>query len=82
MIQSNPSPLTRQNVLAGVKVGFDPHYFPSFDAPEPRQRFSDVMYAVSGRTRVENHLITIARDELLTCLLADERVISRLNRTT
>jgi hypothetical protein len=61
---------------------FDPHYFPHFDPPHPSSSFSQVMYDVSGETRAENHLIIIAQDELLLCLLADERVISRLDEWT
>jgi hypothetical protein len=36
------------------------------------------MYAVSGRDRAENHLITIAREEFLSCWLADEHMTARL----
>jgi hypothetical protein len=36
------------------------------------------MYDVSGQTRAENHLITIAREEFLSCWLADERMATRV----
>jgi hypothetical protein len=49
-----------------------------FDDPHPNQSFFDAMYEVSGRTRVEKHLITIAREEFVSLLLKDEKVISRL----
>jgi hypothetical protein len=57
---------------------YDPHRFPGFEPPYPSQTFDDVMYAVSGRDRAENHLITIARDQFWRCWLADEHMTVRL----
>jgi hypothetical protein len=57
---------------------YNPHYFPEFDPPFASRKLDDEMYAVSGRTRAKNHLITIARDEFLLWLLADERMTRRL----
>ena len=57
---------------------YDPHRFPHFEAPDPHQRFNNVMYAVSGRTRAENHLITTAQDEFLSRWLNDERMTVQL----
>jgi hypothetical protein len=61
-----------------VEPPYNPHYFPDFDPPYPSQQFNDVMYKVSGRTRAENHLITLAQDEFLSCWLNDERMAARL----
>jgi hypothetical protein len=61
-----------------VETPYNPHYFPEFSPPYPSRTFDDVMYAVSGQNRAENHLITIARDEFLRCWLADERMTARL----
>jgi hypothetical protein len=57
---------------------YNPHYFPQFYPPYVNPKLDDEMYAVSGRTRAKNHLITIARDEFLLWLLADERMTARL----
>jgi hypothetical protein len=61
-----------------VKPPYNPHYFPEFDPPSPSPTFDDVIYAVLGRTRAENHLITIARDEFFSCWHTDERMAARL----
>jgi hypothetical protein len=57
---------------------YNPDRFPHFEPPIPSPKFYDVMHAVSGETRVKNHLITIAREEFLSCLLTNEGVTSRL----
>ena len=62
-----------------IEPPYNPHRFPHFDPPDQNQRLSDVMYAVSGRTRAENHLITIAREEFVLSWLSDTRMLSRLN---
>ena len=36
------------------------------------------MYAVAGKTRAENHLITIAHDVFLSCWLDDQSMKARL----
>jgi hypothetical protein len=36
------------------------------------------MYEISGETRAENHLITTAQDEFLSCWLNDKRMTARL----
>jgi hypothetical protein len=61
---------------------FDPHYFPDFDPPHPSPSFNQVMYDVSGQTRNENHLITLARDTFLSCCLTDPQMIARLDGWT
>jgi len=61
-----------------VEPPYNPHYFPQFDPPYPSRTFDDVMYAVSGRNRAENHLITIARDEFFLYWCTDERMAARL----
>jgi hypothetical protein len=61
-----------------VEPLYNPHYFPHFNPPYPSPRLTDEMYAVSGRTRAQNHLITVARDAFLACCLADEGMTARL----
>jgi hypothetical protein len=61
-----------------VEPLYNPYYFPEFNPPYPSRTFDDVMYAVSGRNRAENHLITIARDEFFLCSRTDERIAARL----
>jgi hypothetical protein len=61
-----------------VEPLYNPYYFPEFNPPYPSRTFDDVMYAVSGRNRAENHLITIARDEFFLCPRTDERIAARL----
>jgi hypothetical protein len=57
---------------------YHPDRFPCFDGPMPSSKFHDVMHAVSGETRAKNHLVTLAREELLSCLRTDERLTAHL----
>ena len=57
---------------------YNPDEFPLFWDPQPSPSFKDVMHEVSGRTRSQKHLVTIAQAEMCSCLLADEHVICRL----
>ena len=52
--------------------------FPFFDGPVPHPRFYKMMYDVSGETRVESHLITLARGILLSHVRTDEHLAARL----
>jgi hypothetical protein len=61
-----------------VEPPYNPHDFPCFEPPYPTKKCSDVMYEVSGETRAENHLITTAQDEFLSCWLNDKRMTARL----
>jgi hypothetical protein len=61
-----------------VEPPYNPHDFPHFEPPYPTKKCSDVMYEVSGETRAENHLITTAQDEFLSCWLNDKRMTARL----
>jgi hypothetical protein len=57
---------------------YPPDSFPHFQDPIPLGKFHHVMYDVSGETRVQNHLITLARDTLVSCLHTDARVTEYL----
>ncbi len=59
---------------------YNPDRFPLFAPPHPSIRFFEVAYDVSGKTRAQNERITFAQDELLSCLLMDPHVTSRLQR--
>ena len=61
-----------------VESPYNPDRFPEFEPLYPSQQFSNIMYDVSGQTRAEKHLITIARDTFLACWLNDERMSARL----
>jgi hypothetical protein len=57
---------------------YPPDNFPYFQDPICFSKFYDVMHAVSGDTRVQNHLITLARETLLSYLRTDERLTAYL----
>ena len=71
-------PFNHDAFPAGVHV-FNPHKFPEFMPPYHfLQAWAiDVMYKPSSSTRFENYLATIAREELITCLLQDEHATPR-----
>jgi hypothetical protein len=57
---------------------YDPNRFPHFESPWFGPKFHTAMYAVAGKTRAENHLITIAQDVFLACWLNDPSMRARL----
>jgi hypothetical protein len=57
---------------------YPPDRFPYFQSPICFGKLDDVMHAVSGDTRVQNHLSTLARETLLSYLRTDERLTAYL----
>jgi hypothetical protein len=57
---------------------YPPDQFPYFQGPTALGKLGHVMYDVSGETRAQNHLITLARDTLLSYLHTDARITAHL----
>jgi hypothetical protein len=57
---------------------YPPDRFPYFQGPICSGKLHDVMHAVSGDTRVQRHLSTLARETLLSHLRTDERLTAYL----
>jgi hypothetical protein len=57
---------------------YHPDRFPQFHAPTLHPKYYGVMYDVSGETRAENYLATLAREALLSHLRTDECLTARL----
>ena len=57
---------------------YPPDQFPYFQGPICLGKLHDVMHAVSGDTRVQRHLSTLARETLLSHLRTDERLTAYL----
>jgi hypothetical protein len=57
---------------------YPPDQFPYFQDPMYSSKFYRVMHDVSGETRVQNHLVTIARETLLSYLRSDARLAAYL----
>jgi hypothetical protein len=57
---------------------YPPDRFPHFQGPIASTKLSEVMYDVSGKTRVEKQLRTIAREELLACLRTNQQLTALL----
>jgi hypothetical protein len=64
--------------LEQLKQLYPPDQFPYFQPPICFGKLYDVMHAVSGETRVQRHLSTLARETLLSHLRTNERLTAYL----